>query len=105
MILHADDGLIDLTSPIDTDWTAINSYDYSTPYNLFSWTDNDGNSQLSAGDELLLNNTSNGKWHRYILYDMKGTLGPLEQQPFQAIDDYIWVADFPNEGLENCGSY
>ena len=103
MILHADDGLIDLTSPIDTDWTAINSYDYSTPYNLFSWTDNDGNSQLSAGDELLLNNTSNGKWHRYILYEIKGTLGPLEQQPFQAIDDYIWVADFPNEGLENCG--
>jgi hypothetical protein len=88
MTLDADDGPINLASPADTGWTVIDSYDYGVPYNLYGWTDNDGDSELSVGDEILLNNTNNGMWHRYIVHDLKGTL-TMEQQPFAAQDDYL----------------
>jgi len=89
MNLHADDGLIDLTSPLDTEWYAINAYDYGANKSLYAWTDTDGDAQLSSGDEIMLNDTSSGVWHRYITNEIEGTLGPLEQQPFPATDDYL----------------
>jgi hypothetical protein len=98
MTLDADAGLIDLSSPVGTGWTAIDSYDYGTPYNLYAWTDADGNTKLSAGDEILLNDTSSGKWHRYQVYDLKGTLD-LTQQPFGATYE-LWDADFPTSALK-----
>jgi hypothetical protein len=89
MNLHSDDGLIELTTPLDTEWHAINAYDYGAPINLYAWTDTDGDGQLSSGDEIMLNNTSSGVWHHYITNEIKGTLGPLEQQPFPAEYDCL----------------
>jgi len=89
MNLHADDELIELTSPLDTEWHAINAYDYGAPISLYVWTDTDGDGQLSSGDEIMLNDTSSGVWHHYVTNEIKGTLGPLEQQPFPAEDDLL----------------
>jgi len=102
MELDADVGLIDLTSPVGTSWTAINSYDYGSPYTLDGWVDKDVDGELSIGDELVLTDTVGGRTLTYVMKDLKGTL-TMTMQPFPATEDYIWIADFPNEGLENFG--
>jgi hypothetical protein len=102
MTLDADSGIVNLASPVGTDWHSIDPYDFGTPYSLYSWTDTDGDTQLSPGDEILLNHTTTGKWHRYALNNTKGTL-KLTQQPFPAFEDYIWMMDIPTSGLTNSG--
>jgi hypothetical protein len=88
MTLDADAGLIDLSSPVGTGWTAIDSYDYGTHWTLDHWVDKDVNGKLSPGDELILTDTSTGKYHTYEMHDLKGTL-TMTQQPFPASDDYL----------------
>jgi hypothetical protein len=100
--IDADAGLIDLTSPISTQWLAISTDDYGTHLSLDDWVDTDIDSELSLGDELILTDTSTGYWHRYTVHDIKGTLD-LTHLFTAAVDDYIWMADFPNSGLENNG--
>jgi hypothetical protein len=65
------------------------------------WTDTDGDSELSPGDELILTDTGTGMWHRYETHDILGTL-TLAQQQFSDVD-LIWMADFPDSGLSNNG--
>jgi len=54
-------GLITLSSPVSTDWTEITTGD---PYHLNSWEDN-GDDKLSESDQIILNNTANGKYFDY----------------------------------------
>jgi len=101
MTLDSDSGLIDLEDPIGTQWTGISTDDFGIPISLDDWVDA-GNGELDAGDDLNLTNTDTGKWHLYELQDIKGTL-TLLQQPFSAIDDYLWAADFTDGGLADNG--
>jgi hypothetical protein len=87
--LHADAGLINLATPVGTDWHAINAFDFGTPFSIIDWTDTNADSEMSAGDHLNITDTDTGLWHNYILDEVKGTLGSLEQQPFPATDDYL----------------
>jgi hypothetical protein len=91
MTLDADAGLINLASPVGTGWTVIDSYHFGTAYSLDTWVDTHYDGQLGVGDDLIL--SSGGKWHRYEVHAVKGTLG-AEQQPFAAEDDYL-VMDGP----------
>jgi len=51
--LDADAGIIDLTAPVSTVWTELSpAAGYGTSYSLNTWADNDGDGQLSAGDEM-----------------------------------------------------
>jgi hypothetical protein len=101
--LDADDGIIDLAAPLSTVWTKLSpASGYNTTYSLDTWIDNDGDLQLSAGDEINITNTVNGKWLRYIMDDIKGTL-TLEQQPFPCLDDLIWAASWGPDNMDDNG--
>ncbi len=83
-VLDADGGIIDLSAPIGTDWTclfptSLLGYGFSAT----DWTDEDGDGELSIGDQLIILNTATGKWHDYQVDDITGTL-KTTQLPFSA---------------------
>jgi hypothetical protein len=99
MLIHqatpdADAGLIDLTSPENTTWTMVNPDDYGTNVYLETWVDIDLDGELSAGDKLILTDTSTSKWYRYVVNDFAGTLD-LTQQPFQLSQEFTVVDGIP----------
>jgi hypothetical protein len=74
-IMDADAGLIDLSSPLNTEWTAVFPGAYNgLGFTLIGFTDKDGNGKLSICDDIVLYNEATGKWHDYYVDDLKGTL-------------------------------
>jgi hypothetical protein len=101
--LDADDGIIDLATPETTQWTKLTpASEFGETFSLEISADNDGDMKLSAGDEVNITNTVNGKWLRYIMDDIKGTL-TLEQQPFPCLDDLIWAASWGPDNMDDNG--
>jgi hypothetical protein len=93
-IMDANGGIIDLSSPVTTEWTAIFPQNvYPISFNLTDWLDLDGDGQLSVGDQIIMLNTATSKWHDYKVDAVTGTL-QLEMQPFQANEELL-VMDGP----------
>jgi len=99
-MLDADAGLVDLTSPVGTQWHATTPY-HGTPFSLDNWVDLYPDGKLGPGDDLILTDTNAGLWHHYSIHDIKGTLELTQHTPY--VDDYIWMADFTDAGLANNG--
>jgi len=79
-ILDSDSGIIDLSTPVVTEWTGIyprSAYDYG--FNLTDWTDKNGDGELSLGDQIILLNKATMKTHDYKVDEIKGTM-KLEQK-------------------------
>jgi hypothetical protein len=79
-ILDSDSGIIDLSTPVVTEWTGIyprSAYDYG--FNLTDWTDKNGDGELSLGDQMILLNKATMKTHDYKVDEIKGTM-KLEQK-------------------------
>jgi hypothetical protein len=87
-ILDADSGIIDLSSPVVTEWTSIyplSTYPYA--FNLTDWTDVNGNGKLDMGDQIILLNKDTMKTHDYKVDETKGTL-KLNQEYIHSIETY-----------------
>ena len=92
-ILDAEGGIINLSAPVTTDWLALfPTARYGLGFDLTDWTDEDGDGQLSVGDQIYLLNNDTLKWHDYYVDRITGTL-QLTQQPFPCLDDYLWATD------------
>ena len=91
-ILNSEGGIIDLSAPVTTDWLALFATSrYGLGFDLTDWTDEDGDGQLSVGDQINLLNNETLKTHDYYLKDIKGTL-ELSMVPwteFEAVGDYV----------------
>jgi hypothetical protein len=94
--MHADAGIIDLASPVGTDWHVIDPYEFGTPFHLDQWVDEDGDGELSSGDWLNMTDTSSSFWYAYEVFELKGTL-ELEQLPFPTAEDLLCM-DGPTHG-------
>ncbi|MDH5448120.1 MAG: cohesin domain-containing protein [Candidatus Bathyarchaeota archaeon] len=91
----ADSGLIDLASPVGELWTMVNPDDYGTNVELTRWVDADFDGELSAGDKIMLNDTTSDFWHEYVVNDLAGTL-EMTQQPFQLTQEFTVVDGIPD---------
>jgi len=92
-ILHADGGLIDLSTPITSQWHTLFPYSmYCTGFSLDSWEDVDGDDKLSEGDQIDMTNKNTGKKHWYFVDCVQITLN-LTMYPFPALDDNVWATD------------
>jgi len=101
-ILDAEGGIIDLSTPVTTEWlTIFPTGRYNLGFNLTDWEDVDGDGELSQGDQVILLNKDTLKGHDYYVNRTAGTL-QLAQLPFQTIEDYVWPASFGMDGLANC---
>jgi hypothetical protein len=101
MHLHSNVGLIDITDPICTTWNELSPSLGGGPYHLYGWTDN-GDGELSPCDAIKLNNTSTGYYFGYHVDDMTVTLN-LTQQSVPAVDDYLWIASWGPDNIDNNG--
>jgi len=92
-ILDAENGLIDLTDPITTQWHTLFPYSlYCTGFSLDSWEDKDGNGKLSVGDQIDMTNKNTDKKHWYYVDCVQITLN-LTMYPFSTLDDNVWATD------------
>ena len=101
-ILDADSGIIDLSSPVVTEWTSIyplSTYPYA--FNLTDWTDVDGDGKLDMGDQIILLNKDTMKTHDYKVDETKGTL-KLNQEYIHSIETYT-AADLPATIVDTYG--
>jgi hypothetical protein len=102
-VLNAEGGIIDLSTPVNTQWLTIFPYSkYNMGFNITDWEDVDGNGELSVGDQITLLNKGTDKWRGYNVSRMAATM-QLTMQPFDALDDYVWPASFGTDALDNIG--
>jgi len=105
-IMDADGGLIDLSAPDGADFTALFPLvQYGYGYEIIDWTDNDGDHELSEGDEIVMVNKATSMYYRYIVERTAVTI-KLAMQPFPATDDYVWATDswdLDGGAMEYCG--
>jgi len=74
-ILDSNSGIIDLSTPVPTEWTSIyprSSFQYG--FNLTDWTDTNGDGKLGVGDQIILLNEATLKTHDYKIDEVKGTI-------------------------------
>jgi hypothetical protein len=100
--LDAIDSLIPIGAPVSTLWHEITPNFCEGPYHIADWFDNtDG--VLSECDYIILEELFGdghyGLWH---IEEVTVTL-TLEQEPFPALDDWVWTASFGPDGLGNNG--
>jgi hypothetical protein len=102
-VLDSLGGIIDLSTPVTTDWLMLfPTGKYGLGFDLTDWTDEDGDGELSVGDQIILLNNGTLKSHDYRVDRITGTL-TLTQQPFPWVDDYVWAASFGPDNLGNNG--
>jgi len=100
-IFNSIGGLVDGTDPVGTFWHEISRSFGGGPYEILSWEDN-GDSGLNTGDQIILNDTTTGFYFDHHLDHISGILN-LTQQPFAALDDNVWAASFGPDNLDNNG--
>jgi hypothetical protein len=101
-VFDSQPGLIDIANPVTTSWHELSPSFCDGPFTLTGWTDGDGNGVLSDGDIVVLENTGDGFYFRYVIEDVTVTLN-LTEQPFGTVDDYVWAASLMADGLANNG--
>jgi hypothetical protein len=90
------EGLIDLADPVGTTWHELFPNLCTGPLDLTSWADN-GDGLLGTGDEVIIDDGL-GCYYSYEIFEVSATLN-VNQLPFAAIDDYVWVASFGEDNL------
>jgi hypothetical protein len=79
--LHADSGMIPLSTPTaNPGYHAVDAAHYMISYHLDSWTDQDGDGELSVGDELQITDGSTSKWRDYTVDVLTGTLNVTQTE-------------------------
>lgn len=78
--LHSNAGMIELITPVGTDWNVIDTYMFWTPFHVDDWTDEDGDGELSEGDQLKMTDGDTGKWRDYTLQVLTGTLDITQEE-------------------------
>ena len=74
MWLHSEGGLIDLSSPVGTDWHEL-APGYCNRYNITAWTsDSDSSGNLTVCDNIKLNNKTTSLEHEYGVDEVTVTI-------------------------------
>lgn len=87
--LHAEDGLFNLTEPVDKQWHELWPF-FSKEYHLSSWNDTSGDGVLSYCDWIDMYEKPDGAVKPYHVEDVTITLNvTLERVVFIVIDDLV----------------
>jgi len=93
-------GTIDLTNPVGETFHQLTPGYCEGPFEVLSYTDDDGDGELSADDHFMMNDTTTGFYFNYQVYKIACTLNLTLSK---SLDDYFWPATFPLDGLANNG--
>jgi hypothetical protein len=93
-------GTIDLTAPVGSTFHEITPNHCVGPYQMTSWTDDDGDGELSEGDHLMLEDGAGFYFNYFMIDDPYCT---LNLTLMKSLDNYLWPATFPSSGLANNG--
>jgi hypothetical protein len=93
-------GTIDLTTPVGNTFHELTPDYCEGPFEMMSWVDDDGDSELSSGDHFIMEDLSTGFYFNYLLEEIACTLNLTLAK---SLDEYFWPATFPLDGLLNNG--
>jgi hypothetical protein len=93
-------GIIDHTTPVGTTYNMITNQFLNGLWEMTSWDDN-GDMELSAGDQFILEDTLSDFWHHYTLDQITGSLNLTLARTTEPI---IWATNsITEDGLANNG--
>ena len=93
-------GLIDHFDPVGSMFNQLTKHFLEGQFELISWEDN-GDGELSASDQFILNDTLTGEYYDYHLDQITGT---LNLTMIRTGIDYLWSTNsIPLAGLANNG--
>ena len=95
-IFNSVGGLMDINSPLGTDWHELVPTFCEGPFDLTNWDDN-GDGELSPSDQIILEGTD-GFYYDYHIDYITGGLD-LDHTGTDAIEGDIWAANFGPDNL------